>query len=92
MENAGQSKEPDIAFECRFYQNGNVHLKVNKDLMMKFNIEVARILGWVRDPEDIEDEFEVTRAEAVRYWNTRSLGKIGTADFPMLEYKEAKSA
>ena len=45
------------AFECRFYQNGNMHLKVNKDLMTKFNVEVARILGWVRGPGDIADEF-----------------------------------
>lgn len=79
----------ETAFECRFYQNGNVHLKVNKELMTKFNVEVARILGWVRSPKDIQDEFEMSEEEAVNYWQTPALKMIGTGDIKMLECKEA---
>jgi hypothetical protein len=89
MNNNGKSYKDDIALECRFYQNGNVHVKINQELMMKFNIEVARILGWIRGPQDIQDEFDVNEAEAVRYWNTNSLVKIGMSDVQMLEYKGA---
>jgi hypothetical protein len=57
--------------------------------MLKFNIEVARILGWIRGPEDIQNEFEVGEAEAVNYWNKPALRMIGRSDLPLIEYKEA---
>jgi hypothetical protein len=75
------------ALECRFYQNSNVHVKVNQELMMKFNVAVAKILGWIRGPEDIQEEYEVSAAEAVKYWNTDTLLKLGQSDIQMLEYK-----
>jgi hypothetical protein len=83
---AGQKTE--TAFECRFYKNGNVHLKVNQALMTKFNVEVARILGWVRGPEDIQNEFEVSEEEAAGLWNKPALVMLGRGDIPLLEFKE----
>jgi hypothetical protein len=77
------------AFVCRFYQNGNVHVKMNQELMMRFNIEVARILGWVRGPQDIQDEFEVSEEAAAEYWREAGLKMLGVSDLRMLECKEA---
>jgi hypothetical protein len=77
------------ALECRFYENGNVHLKVNQALMTKFNVEVARILGWIRGPKDIQAEFEVSEKEAAELWNKPALVMLGHGDIPLLEFKEA---
>jgi hypothetical protein len=77
------------AFVCRFYQNGNVHVKMNQELMMRFNIEVARILGWIRGPQDIQDEFEVSEDKAAEYWREAGLKMLGVSDLRMLECKEA---
>jgi hypothetical protein len=79
----------DTALECRFYQNGNVHVKVKKEFMMRFNIEVGRIFGWLNKPEDIANEFELSKSEAEKYWNKPALMMLGKKDLPMLEYKEA---
>jgi hypothetical protein len=81
-------QKTETAFECRFYQNGNVHLKVNQALMTKFNVEVARILGWIRGPKDIENEFEVSEKEASELWNKPQLVMLGRGDVPLLEFKE----
>jgi hypothetical protein len=78
----------ETAFECRFYENGNVHLKVNQALMTKFNVEVARILGWVRGPKDIQNEFEVSEKEAAELWNKPALVMLDRGGVPLLEFKE----
>jgi hypothetical protein len=82
-------EKTQTAFACRFYQNGNVHVKMNQELMMRFNIEVARILGWVRGPQDIQDEFEVSEEAAAEYWREAGLKMLGVSDLRMLECKEA---
>jgi hypothetical protein len=79
-------EKAETAFECRFYENGNVHLKVNQALMTKFNVEVARILGWVRGPEDIQAEFDISEKEAVELWNKPALVMLGRGDIPLLEF------
>jgi hypothetical protein len=81
-------QKTETAFECRFYENGNVHLKVNQALMTKFNVEVARILGWIRGPKDIQNEFDVSEKEAAELWNKPALVMLGPGDIPLLEFKE----
>jgi hypothetical protein len=76
-----------LAFAVRVYKNHNLHLKVNKELMMKFNIEVARLRHWINDHEDIQNEFDVSEAEAIKLWKNPSLIRIGQSDFPLLEYQ-----
>jgi hypothetical protein len=80
-----------IAFTVRLYKNRNAHMKINKDLMMKFNIEVARLRKWINSHVDIQDEFEVSEKEAIRLWKQPSLARIGRSDIPLLEFKQ-KSA
>jgi hypothetical protein len=81
-----EKRKTETALECRFYMNGNVHLKINQKLMTKFNVEVARILGWIRSAKDIQDEFEISEAEAVRYWQNPALRMIGASDMKMLTF------
>ena len=81
-----------LAFTARLYKNHNVHLKINQDLMMKFNIEVAKLRKWINDHRDIENEFGVTEEEAFRLWNEPGLQLIGQSELRLLGYKEEKVA
>jgi hypothetical protein len=76
------------AFTARLYKNKNVHLKVNQDLMMKFNVEVAKLRKWINNHRDIEDEFEVSEEEAIRLWNEAGLKMIGQSELRLLGYNE----
>lgn len=66
-----------LFMEARFYKNGNVHLKINQNFMKSFNIEAARLNGWVRSAEDILREFsddcKVSAEEAKKYFKSNFL-------------------
>jgi hypothetical protein len=79
----------ELAFSMRYYTgNKNVHMKINKRLLMKFNIEVAKIRKWMSDSGDVVEEYGISEAEASRLWNS-GLGLLGNSDVKMLEFKEA---
>ncbi|MCL2210822.1 MAG: DUF4942 domain-containing protein [Treponema sp.] len=80
----------ELAFTMRYYTgNKNAHLKINKRLLMKFNIEVAKIRKWMSDPDDVVEEFDIPKDEATRLWNS-GLVLIGNSDVKMLEHKPVK--
>ena len=59
-----------VLFEFRLYQNRNLHLKFNLELMKAFNVAVGQKLGWIRKPEDIQKEFAPEMAAgAEKYFN-----------------------
>lgn len=79
----------ELAFTMRYYTgNKNAHLKINKKLLMKFNIEVAKIRKWMSDPDDVVEEYGIQKDEATRLWNS-GLALIGNSDVQLLEFKEA---
>lgn len=51
----------------RPYQNGNCHIKLNQDFLMRWNVEVSRILGWVRSPKEASDEmgYPIEKVQAI---------------------------
>ena len=75
-----------LAFTVRAYKNGNAHMRVDRGLMMRFNIEVARLRNWINNHNDIKDEFEVSEAEAIRLWKKPSLCRIGHSDLSLPEF------
>ena len=82
-----RTEDGELAFTMRYYKgNKNVHLKINKKLLMKFNIEVAKIRKWIFDPEDIVEEYKVPMEEAVQLWKS-GLDLLGVGDVKMLEFK-----
>jgi len=81
----------ELAFTVRLYKNHNAHLKVNQELMMKFNIEVARLRKWINNHQDIQNEFDVSETEALRLWKRSSVVRIGQSDISLLEFTK-KSA
>lgn len=52
-----------LLFTFRPYQNGNVHIKFNKEFIKALNVEVSRELGWIHRKEDIAKEFTEEMAE-----------------------------
>jgi hypothetical protein len=58
-------------FEFKVYKNGNVHLKLNIEFTKAMNVEVSRLLGWIRTKEDIKTEFTGEMAKgAEKYFKT----------------------
>jgi SAM-dependent methyltransferase len=83
------TEDGELAFTMRFYTgNQNAHLKINKKLLMKFNIEIAKIRNWMSEPDDVAEEFDIPKEEAVKLWNSGP-ALIGKSDMKMLECKEA---
>lgn len=64
-----EGKELDLV-QVRYYANGNRHIKINTEAMARFNTTVSRLLGWVRNREEYQEETgseEVT----VRVWDSK---------------------
>jgi NACalpha-BTF3-like transcription factor len=75
----------ELAFTMRYYTgNQNAHLKINKKILIKFNVQVAKIRQWLSTPEAIVDDFDVDLDEAVQLWKS-SVNLLGMNDVKMLE-------
>lgn len=57
----------EVLFEYKIYKNHNIHFKLNKDFLQALNIEVGKLKGWLKKPEDIMNEFKVSKKEAQEY-------------------------
>jgi hypothetical protein len=85
----------EVAFTARLYKNDNLHLKINEKIMLRFNIEVARLRHWINGPKDIEREYDVPEEEAIKLWREPALLRIGRNDVLQLGFtpcEEIKSA
>jgi hypothetical protein len=78
----------ELAFTVRLYKNRNAHLKINQKLMMKFNIEVARLRHWINSHQDIQDEFDVSPVEAYRLWNASNVRRLEMSDIKLLGFDD----
>jgi hypothetical protein len=45
-----------ILFAAKVYMNGNMHLKFNKELMGRLNVEAGRLLGWITSQKQADEE------------------------------------
>lgn len=66
-----------ILFEYRVYKNGNVHFKFNKEFAKAMNVEVSRLLGWIRTKEDIKKEFPAEMADGAEKYFKQNYTCIG---------------
>jgi len=56
--------------DIKGYSNGNFHLRFCPEFMKRFNMEAGRLLGWLKSPEDVVNEFDdITIQEATAYFN-----------------------
>ena len=71
--------------EYKLYKNGNTHIKMDLELMKAINVEVARLLGWIRDKSDIRMEFPDELAEgADKYFGGNFSNRIATNNIKLL--------
>ncbi len=74
--------------EFKLYQNGNVHIKFNKDFIRALNVEVSRELGWIQTKEDIAREFPDEMAEGAEQYFERT-HQFSMTSFPALMNSES---
>lgn len=72
------TKNGELFCNLKLYKNGNRHLKFNPKFMQKFNVEMARINGWVQNKEQAQEEMGLSKEEINSIWKSNI--KIGIAD------------
>lgn len=59
--------------DAKTFKNGNIHFKFEKDFIQALNIEAARLLGWIKSPQEAAAEFhescEFNAEEAEKTFN-----------------------
>ncbi len=73
-----------LAFSFKAYKNGNLHFKINTEILRKLNIEVGKLKGWIKEPSDIETEFNATPEEAVELFGQTSLQLLAPQNIKLL--------
>ena len=59
---------PKKLLQIKYYKNGNRHLRFDQDAMQRLNVTVSRLLGWVRDQTDFENETGVKASDRDWKW------------------------
>ena len=60
----------DVFTSIKGFNNGNVHFQFNKKFIKKLNLEVGRLRGWIKNPQEAATEFDISLDEANEYWNS----------------------
>lgn len=87
-------KSDKVFMEYRAYKNGNMHVKFDIEFMKALNVEVSRLLGWIKSAEDIKKEFPAEMAKgAEKYFksnytclNVNSMALLTTAKKPAIDH------
>lgn len=56
--------------EIKFYKNGNRHIRLNQNAMLRLNVTVSRLLGWVRTKSEYEFETGMEKPMIADVWHT----------------------
>lgn len=83
-------KNSDKVFmEYRAYKNGNMHVKFDIEFTKAMNVEVSRLLGWIRTKEDIKKEFPVQMAKGAEKYFKTNYTCLNTNSIPLLTSKKS---
>lgn len=64
------TKEKNLPiFDIKIYQNGNVHLFLAKEFALAINVNVGRILKWIRSPKEASEEMGYKEADVMQAFN-----------------------
>jgi len=75
--------------QIKFYQNGNRHCKFSQKAMLRLNVTVSRLLGWVRSKEEFANESNTTSHVEDNIWDISNEMKISANNILMLTSKAA---
>lgn len=74
----------EIFMEYKVYKNRNTHIKFNKEFMKAMNVEVSRLLGWIKSADDIKKEFPEELAKGAEKYFKANYTCVGTNGLLML--------
>lgn len=63
-------RECDIFTTVIGYKNGNNHFQFNQKFIKVLNLEVSRLRGWIKSPQEATEEFDISLEEATSYWKS----------------------
>lgn len=55
--------------EIKIYKNGNMHMKFNKKVMLRWNVEFGRIKGWLNKSKESADELNASEQDLTDNYN-----------------------
>lgn len=67
--------------KIKVFKKGSCHFQFNQQVMMKLNIEVAKINKWFKCSEDVADEFNISKDEAMKYFCDNGLKLMENSQF-----------
>ena len=68
----------------KYYKNGNRHIFMDQGAMLRFNVTVSRILGWVRSKDDFATESNNTETIDESIWDLSNQMKVTANNILML--------
>lgn len=74
--------KPELLFDCRAFQNGNVHLRFAQSFICDLNIENGRLRGWLKNGYEAAEELEISPEIAIQAF-TKNL-KLTDKSVPLL--------
>jgi len=81
-------KSDKVFMEYRVYKNGNMHAKFDIEFMKALNVEVSRLLGWIKKPEDIKKEFPDEMAKGAEKYFKKNYTCLNVNSMPLLTVKK----
>lgn len=74
-----------VFMEYKVYKNGNMHVKFDIEFAKAMNVEVSRLLGWIKNKEDIKQEFPENMAKgSEKYFKVNNFIYLNSNSVPML--------
>lgn len=83
----GSKRGGNVLFEYKVYKNNNVHFKLDQEFLRVLNIEVGKERGWLKNPADLQKEFDLSPEASKQYFMNSGLQVIGNSDLLMLAAK-----
>jgi len=77
-----KENEKELFAEIKAYKNGNLHFKFNQEFMKKFNIEAARLNGWIKNVKEAAYELDIDIKEIEDNFNSNFC--LTTKNMPLL--------
>ena len=81
-------KSDKVFMEYRVYKNENMHVKFDIEFMKALNVEVSRLLGWIKKPEDIKKEFPAEMAKGAEKYFKINYTCLNINSMPLLTVKK----
>ncbi len=51
-------RDGSLLMDVRAFKNGNLHIRVAKDVMLAINVKAGALLGWLRTAEEAAEELQ----------------------------------